>query len=76
MQATAAHEAALAGQIPAYKADTWLRKMTDLSSHNATLAEQAQLLSQRLLAAEQARDEADSKLQHVLQSQVWQCHLT
>ena len=44
--------------------------MADLRRHNDTLAQHAESLSQRLLAAEQAGAESDIKLQHTLQNQV------
>ena len=70
LQARAACEAALAGQIPVYKLDMLLRQMTDMRHHNDTLAQQLDSMSQRLLAAEQAKDESDIKLQHTGKSQV------
>lgn len=70
LQAKAACEGALVGQVPAYKTDMWLRKLTQLCTHNNTLAEQLEAMWQRLLAAEQAKDESSIKLQHVLQKQV------
>ena len=70
LQARAACEGALAGQIPAYKLDMLLRQLTDMRHHNDTLAQQLKVMSQRLLAAEQAKDESDIKLQHTEYSQV------
>ena len=63
-------EGALAGQIPAYKVDMVLRQLTDTRHHNDTLAQQLEVMSERLLAAEQAKDESDIKLQHTEMSQV------
>ncbi|KAA6420754.1 MAG: hypothetical protein FRX49_09331 [Trebouxia sp. A1-2] len=68
LQARAACEEALAGQIPAYKLDMLLRQLTDMRHHNDTLAQQLKVMSQRLLAAEQAKDESDIKLQHTQKS--------
>lgn len=70
LQARAACEGALVGQIPAYKVDVVLRQLTDTRHHNDTLAQQLEVMSQRLLAAEQAKDESDIKLQHTEMSQV------
>jgi len=70
LQARAACEAALAGHIPAYKVDMLLRQLTDMRHRNDTLAQQLECTSQRLLAAEQAKDESDIKLQHTEKGQV------
>ena len=47
-----------------------LRQLTDMRHHNDTLSQQLEAMSQRLLAAEQAKDESDIKLQHTEKSQV------
>ncbi|KAL0024417.1 hypothetical protein WJX77_000946 [Trebouxia sp. C0004] len=60
---------ALAGQIPAYKLDMMLRQLTNVRYHNDTLAQQLEVMSQRLLAAEQAKDESDIKLHPTENSQ-------
>ena len=70
LQARAACEAALAGQIPVYKLDMLLCQLSDMRHHNDTLAQQLEAMSQRLLAAEQSKDESDIKLQHTEESQV------
>ncbi|DBB03226.1 TPA: hypothetical protein ACH3X1_013287 [Trebouxia sp. C0004] len=69
LQARAACEGALTGQIPAYKVDMMLRQLTDVRHHNDSLAQQLEVMSQRLLAAEQAKGESDIKLQHTEKSQ-------
>ena len=70
LQARAASEISTSSLLPAYKAEAWLRKMQHLQKHNNTLAEQLDLLSQRLLASQQAQSEADLRLQHAAQHQV------
>ncbi|DBA77874.1 TPA: hypothetical protein ACH3X1_009226 [Trebouxia sp. C0004] len=69
LEARAACEGALAGQIPAYKLDMMLRQLTNVRYHNDTLAQQLEVMSQRLLAAEQAKDESDIKLHPTENSQ-------
>lgn len=70
LQARAACDGALAGQIPAYKAATWLRQLANLRHHNDTLAQHVEAMSLALAAAQQAKDACDLKLQHAAQTQV------
>lgn len=70
MQARAANEGSAATHVPAYKAHAWLHRADHLQQHNNTLAHQLDLLSQRLLAAQQAQAHAELALQHTVQAQV------
>ena len=70
LQTRAAGELSMSSLLPAYKAQASLRKMQHLQKHNDTLAEQVDLLLQRLLASQQAQSEAELCLQHAAQDQV------
>ena len=70
LQASAAIESAAAAQVPAYKAQAWLTRANHLQKHNNTLAQQMDVVSQHLLAAQQAQAHAELSLQHAVQAQV------
>lgn len=70
MQARVASEGYAVAHVPAYKAQAWLHRADHLQKHNHTLAHQLDLLSQRLLAAQQAQAQAELGLQHAVQAQV------
>ena len=70
LQASAAIESAAAAQVPAYKARAWLTRADSLQKHNNTLAQQLDVVSQHLLAAQQAQAHAELSLQHAVQAQV------
>ena len=70
MQAQVASESSAAAQVPAYKAEAWRHRADHLQKHNNTLADQLELLSQRLLAAQQPQVHAELGLQHAVQAQV------
>ena len=70
MQARAAIEGAAVGQVPAYKAQAWLTRANFLQKHNDSLAGHLEVVSQQLLAAQQAQAHAELSLQHFVQTQV------
>ena len=58
------------GQVPAYKAQAWLTRANHLQKHNDSLAGHLEVVSQQLLAAQQAQAHAELSLQHFMQAQV------
>lgn len=70
MQARAAVEGAAVRQVPAYKAQAWLSRGDRLQKHNDTLAGHLEVVSQQLLAAQQAQAHAELSLQHFVQARV------